>query len=83
MNIEFEKKTFETPSYDLVTGEIANDYRKDTRINIDIYVSRYVQLTDGFGADVAISSNILRNISNDAYNDYSVKNYSFSIGISL
>ncbi len=78
--IDIEQNTFETPSYDLLSGGIINNHRTDVVANCEMYISKFFSVDDGFGFDVSISSNYLRNKSNDAYNNYSVFGFAISVG---
>ncbi|MDD8017714.1 MAG: hypothetical protein PHP42_05020 [Bacteroidota bacterium] len=77
---EAELKTFETPAYDFATGAIVKDHRKDSSINIELTLSKFFEINDGFGFDIAVGAAFLRNQSNDNYNDYSITAFSFSVG---
>lgn len=82
-NIDIEQQIYETPSYDLLSGDVVKNNREDIYANLEIYVSKYFQVTDEFGFDISLGSNYLRNKSDDAYNDYSVLGYNLSVGIGL
>ena len=82
LNIEtlLSSRKLNLPAFDL-TGEEKNSKRKDLRSNIEIGLSRSFELSDGVGLDVTLTGGILRNQSNDNYNDFT-SNY-FSLGIGL
>jgi hypothetical protein len=74
----YQRKVFGAPALNLL-GEEQGDHRTDYRPSAEIYLSRYVDLTDDLGLDIACSGTLLRNMSNDDYNDYSL----FQAGLSL
>ncbi len=79
-NITADKKTYETPAYDLLSGQRKTTDRKDIGTNIEVNASRFFQVTETVGFDISVNINYLRNSSNDAYNDYSLFGYSLSFG---
>lgn len=80
LTVEHQRKRFGAPAVSLL-GEPCADNRIDLRHRIEIYVSKYIDITDGIGMDVALGTEALRNQSNDAYNDFFVFQISGSIGI--
>jgi hypothetical protein len=78
--IDVEHKIYETPAYDLISGETKNYNREDINTSFELYISKFFQVTEMFGFEISFSSNYLQNKSNDAYNDYSLIGYSLSIG---
>jgi hypothetical protein len=57
--------------------------RKDVRGETGLTLSRYVEVAGGVGLSVQVSAEVVRNQSNDTYNDYSLQSVSFSVGIGL
>jgi hypothetical protein len=68
------------PALALDGTEIAS-VRKDVRGEAGLTLSRYVEIARGVGLDVQVSGELVRNQSNDTYNDYSLHGVSFSVGI--
>ena len=73
-------KQFEAPALDL-TGTEAGVSRRDVHSYAEIWLSRYITLSDGLGLDVALSGAVVRNQSNDAYNDFGLYQVGVSIGL--
>ncbi len=82
-HVTMELKTYETPAYDLLSGQSTTNNRKDAGTDIELYASRFFQITETVGFDISVSANYLRNASNDAYNDYSLFGYALSFGCSF
>lgn len=80
LTVEHQRKRFGAPAVSLL-GEQCADNRIDLRHRIEVYLSKYIEITDGIGMDVALGTEALRNQSNDAYNDFFVFQISGSIGI--
>lgn len=80
LTIEHQRKRFGAPAVSLL-GEQCADNRIDLRHRVELYLSKYIELTDAIGMDVALGTEALRNQSNDAYNDFFVFQISASIGI--
>jgi hypothetical protein len=80
LDIEYQTKTFGAPALNLIGETIAGN-RKDIRSSIEIYMSKYINLVDGYGMDLYMAITILRNQSNDNYNDYSLYGISGGVGI--
>ncbi len=81
--IEVAHKIFETPAIDLQSGVIFKNNREDLNTNVELYISKFFQITEMIGFDISLNSSYLRNKSNDAYNDYSLSGYSISFGCSF
>ena len=78
----FQYQTYKAPALNLNAEQIA-DNRKDIRSSADVSIARYFALSDDFGFDITLSGGMLRNQSNDDYNDYSTYYASFALGISF
>jgi hypothetical protein len=79
LTLQAERKVFTAPAFDLNGVETAGD-RVDRRVGAELYVSRYFDLVDGLGMDLAAAVTVLRNQSNDMYNDFSVTAFSLFLG---
>ncbi len=82
LEAELQHKLFGAPALNLA-GEQTAPKRKDLRSAIELYASRYFDLINGFGLDIFVSGGVLRNQSNDDYNDYSLYSISAGLGISF
>lgn len=80
IGVEFLRKTYGIPALDLDGIEI-DPTRTDLRSTLEIYLSRYFEITDGLGADLAVGIEFARNQSNDRYNDFSTSSISLGVGI--
>ncbi len=80
IRIETARRDHLGPAFSL-DGVQCSDHRQDLRSSLEIYVSRYIQLNESLGLDLALSGAVLRNQSQDAYNDYSLQQLSVSLGI--
>ena len=80
VTIAHQRKRFGAPAVNLLGTEVAGD-RIDLRSSIELYLSKYVDLTEALGLDIAISAEVVRNQSNDEYNDYALFQFSVSVGI--
>lgn len=76
-----EHKVFETPSFDLATGEISAPSRTDDRLGLELTAARSFPLSSSLGMDVTVNAAMLRNRSNDAYNDFSFSTISVIVGV--
>ncbi|MDP2209348.1 MAG: hypothetical protein Q8K98_11370 [Bacteroidota bacterium] len=81
-DIAYQQKRFEAPALNLI-GEKISTNRKDIRSTAEIYLSKYIDIIDGLGIDLYLSGIILRNQSNDNYNDFSLCTTSAGFGIGL
>ena len=75
-----QQKHYEGPALDLSGTEI-DSRRKDSRSEIEFYISRFFGLYGDLGVDFFVSAAFVRNQSNDNYNDYSFSSFSFGVGI--
>lgn len=80
LGYEFQYKGFGIPALDLEGNEIEPN-RKDLRSSVELYFSRYFELSGGMGIDVSLDAEIARNQSNDRYNDFSTFSVSLGLGI--
>jgi hypothetical protein len=80
LDADFESKQFSAPALNLDGSEIGKD-RTDLRAGLEFYLSRYFQLTPNMGLDLFLSGGILRNQSNDSYNDFSLYSIGGGFGI--
>jgi len=80
LTIGYQRKLFGAPALNLQGTEISG-HRIDHRSFIEVYLSRYFEVTEGLGMDVAFSGTAMRNQSNDDYNDYSLIQTGLSIGV--
>jgi hypothetical protein len=74
------RKRFEAPALNL-DGDVVADNRIDLHGSVEIWLSRYFDIFDGLGLDVALSGGVVRNQSNDNYNDFSFTQLSLSVGL--
>jgi hypothetical protein len=79
LTVQTVRKMFTAPAYDL-NGVVTAEHRTDRRLAADLYVQRYFGLPGGFGTSVAVAVSLLRNESNDMYNDFSVATASLFVG---
>ncbi len=77
---EMARRTYLAPAFDLAGNALPGN-RVDTRFSGEFYLSRYVELTDAVGFDLALSGGALSNRSNDEYNDYTVFTIALGVGI--
>jgi len=80
LSAEFLYKTFGIPALDLEGNEI-EPTRSDLRSSVELYLSRYFEISGGLGLDVSLGMEVARNQSNDRYNDYST--YAVSLGVGI
>lgn len=80
MSLEYIRKRFGAPAYDLLGDEVAGA-RVDRVTGLEVYISRYIPLSGDVGLDIAISGGAMRNESNDNFNDYSGWLLGFSLGV--
>jgi len=76
----YQRKLFGAPALNLQGVQSAPN-RIDHRTSLEFYISRYFELSDGLGLDLAVSGAILRNQSNDDYNDYPLFQTGVSVGV--
>lgn len=80
VTLEGMRKRFGAPALNLI-GEQMADNRIDVRTRLELYLSRYIEIASGLAMDVAFAGEIMRNQSNDDYSDFSLYQFSASIGI--
>lgn len=80
LTLEHQQKKFGAPAVNLVGDQIA-EHRLDRRSHVELYLSKYVELSESLGLDIALGSEVMRNQSNDDYNDYSLYHVSLSLGL--
>lgn len=81
MEYNFQQKNFEAPALNLDGVQINNEKRRDMTNSVEVYVSKNFALFHGFSLDVMLGTGILRNQSNDDYNDFSSYHFTGTIGI--
>lgn len=74
------RKRFNAPALDL-DGNDAGVTRTDDHGSAEIWLSRYIPLGERLALDVALSGAVVRNRSNDAYNDYGLYQVGVSVGV--
>jgi hypothetical protein len=77
---EIVRKTFNAPSFNLA-GNQTGDHREDLRMEQEIYLQKFMNISDHAGLGLFLSGTLVRNQSNDDYNDFS--GWSVSGGISI
>lgn len=77
----FQQKNFEAPALTLDGVQKGIDKRKDLTNSVEVYVSKNFTLFEGLSLDVMLGSGVLRNQSNDDYNDFSSYHFTATIGI--
>ena len=80
LGVEWGRRQFVAPALDL-DGNVIAGQRKDTRSGFDLSLSKYFELGGALGLDMTLSGSLLRNRSNDDYNDYSASGISLSLGL--
>ncbi|MGE5682686.1 MAG: hypothetical protein ACM34K_17600 [Bacillota bacterium] len=81
-DINITKKNFEAPALDL-NGAQTDLHRNDLNMSVDLFVSRSINIYRNFSVDLICGAGIVRNQSNDSYNDFSSYSVSGGIGIGL
>ncbi|HEX2868570.1 MAG TPA: hypothetical protein VHO03_16120 [Ignavibacteriales bacterium] len=83
MSVEysFQKKNFEAPALNLEGVQINNEKRSDLTNSLELYVSKGFTLFERLNLDLMLGTGIVRNQSNDDYNDFSSYQLSGTIGI--
>jgi hypothetical protein len=74
------RKQFKASALDLDGNDLGVS-RTDTHGYAEIWLSRYIPLTEGLALDVALSGAVVRNRSNDAYNDFGLYQVGLSVGV--
>jgi hypothetical protein len=84
VTIEFshERNRFGSPALDLDGMQIAES-RTDLHTVIDLTFSRSMNLSESLGLDIGLFGNIVRNQSNDDFNDFAAWTVGLSVGIGL
>jgi len=77
---EASRKRFSAPALNL-DGDQTGGNRIDLVGSAELWLSRYFTITEGLGLDVALSAGLLRNQSNDDYNDFSSTQIGLSLGV--
>lgn len=78
--LRFAWKAFGGPAFDLEGNQSAGS-RRDDHYNADITVSRYFVVSSSIGIDLSLSGFVVRNASNDQYNDFHGGGLSFGFGV--
>jgi len=77
--VEWGRRQFVAAALDLDANVIA-DQRVDIRSELALGISRYFEMGETVGLDLSLTGTLLRNQSNDDYNDYSASGVSLSLG---
>ncbi len=80
LSLEYQRKRFGAPAFNLEGAQIAGA-RFDRRTGIEGTVSRSFPLGSELGLDVSLIGTLVRNESNDIYNDFSGWSLGLSLGI--
>ena len=80
ISAEARSSVFSVPALDLI-GNQTSPSRKDLRGGVEVTLSRYIDLGAGFGLEIGATGTLLRNQSNDEYNDYGVRALAFEAGL--
>jgi hypothetical protein len=75
-----QRKSFSAPALALDGTQMA-DNRIDLHGSVELEVTRYIQITEQLGLSVGINAGVVRNQSNDDYNDFTVHSIALSIGM--
>jgi len=82
LTLELQRKTFDAPAFNLDGDEISNK-RRDLRSSAEFLISRSIDLFDGASLELSLLSGLLRNQSNDDYNDFSAFSILAALGINF
>jgi hypothetical protein len=82
VTLEHQRKLFGAPAFDIAGNEISGT-RVDRRTGCEFYVSRWTSLSSAVGLDVALSGSLLKNESNDIYNDFTGWSINLSLGVGI
>ncbi len=74
-----QRRKYLSPGFTLEGLESASE-RIDLRGSVELSLTRWVALGESFGIDIGVNGGVLRNQSNDAYNDFSEYQYSLVVG---
>jgi hypothetical protein len=77
---EIVRKTFNAPAFNLA-GNQTSDHREDLRTEQELYLQKFINISDHAGLGFFLSGTLVRNQSNDDYNDFS--GWSLSAGVSI
>jgi len=80
VTINVMRKRFSGPALNLV-GDVTANNRIDLHSSAEFWLSRYFELFNGLGLDIALSAEAVRNQSNDDYNDFSLSHVGMSVGV--
>ena len=80
LDAEAMRKAYLSPAFSLDGVQTAAD-RVDLHGGVELSLSRYTELGGGLGVDIGVACGLMRNQSNDAYNDYSGHHYGVTLGI--
>ncbi len=75
-----QRRKFLSPAFTLDGVESASS-RVDLRGEVEISLTRWIALGESLGIDVGVTGGVLRNQSNDTYNDFSAYHYSLMVGM--
>lgn len=83
MSVEynFQQKNFEAPALTLDGVQINGEKRADLTNSVELYVSKNFTLFERLSLDIMLGTGVLRNQSNDDYNDFSSYHFTGTIGI--
>ncbi len=80
LSLTYQRKQFGSPALNLQGAEIAGA-RVDRRSGAEVTLSRYFPLSSDLGLDITLNGQIVRNESNDTYNDFSGRSVGLSLGL--
>ncbi len=80
LDVEAMRKAYLSPAFSLDGVQTAAD-RVDLHGGVELSLSRYTELGGGLGVDIGVACGLMRNQSNDAYNDFSGHHYGVTLGI--
>lgn len=81
MEYNIQQKNFEAPALNLDGVQIGQEKRTDLTNSLEVYLSRNFTLFEGFDLNLMLGTGVLRNQSNDNYNDFSSFHLTGTIGI--
>ncbi len=82
LDFQLQNKKYNVAALNLNGEQIGKD-RNDLYTNLELTLSRYFNIGNQFGFDFSLNMGVLRNQSNDEYNDFSSYFAGASIGFSL
>jgi hypothetical protein len=80
VTLDAARKRFSAPALRL-DGETNAEKRVDLHSSAELWLSRYIALSESLGIDLALSVGAARNESNDDYNDFALIQVAMSFGI--